>query len=149
MVFLITSFALFFLEIKAPTHGALTAAGVASFIVGALVLFNSPGTPQFQQVSVPLVVGAAMFTAAGFIIIITFAIRAQRRPVQVGAEALIGEIGFARSEISPSGNVHVAGELWSAELDEGAQVIPSGQRVKVVGVRGLHLLVQHSKEDVS
>jgi membrane-bound serine protease (ClpP class) len=149
MVFLITSFVLFFLDIKAPTHGALTAAGIASFIVGALVLFNSPGTPQFQQVSVPLVVGAAMFTAAGFIIIITFAIRAQRRPVQVGAEALIGEIGFARSDISPSGNVHVAGELWSAELDEGAQMISSGQRVEVVGVRGLRLLIRPSKEDES
>ena len=45
LVFLGTSFVLFVLDLKAPTHGALTAAGLASFIVGALVLFNSPGTP--------------------------------------------------------------------------------------------------------
>ena len=57
IIFLLTAFVLFILDIKAPTHGALTAAGVASFIVGALVLFNSPGTPQFQRVSVPLVIG--------------------------------------------------------------------------------------------
>ena len=56
IIFLITSFVLFILDIKAPTHGALTAAGIGSFIVGALVLFNSPGTPQFQRVSVPLVI---------------------------------------------------------------------------------------------
>ncbi|HET7143994.1 MAG TPA: ATP-dependent Clp protease proteolytic subunit, partial [Anaerolineales bacterium] len=60
-IFLIIAFALFILDIKAPTHGALTTAGVASFIVGALVLFNSPGTPQFQRVSVPLVVGMSIF----------------------------------------------------------------------------------------
>ena len=60
-IFLIMAFVLFILDIKAPTHGALTTAGVASFIVGALVLFNSPGTPQFQRVSVPLVVGMGVF----------------------------------------------------------------------------------------
>ncbi|MCK7467019.1 MAG: hypothetical protein MZU91_01925 [Desulfosudis oleivorans] len=47
IIFLVTAFVLFILDIKAPTHGALTTAGVASFIVGALVLFNSPGTPAF------------------------------------------------------------------------------------------------------
>ena len=59
-LFLLTAFVLFILDIKAPTHGALTAAGVASFIIGALVLFNSPGAPQFQRVSVPLVIGMGM-----------------------------------------------------------------------------------------
>src|SRR5512142_763714 len=61
IIFLITAFVLFILDIKAPTHGALTTAGVASFIVGALVLFNSVGTPQFQRVSVPLVIGFGIF----------------------------------------------------------------------------------------
>ncbi|NJN80111.1 MAG: hypothetical protein HC797_06385 [Anaerolineales bacterium] len=61
IIFLIIAFVLFILDIKAPTHGALTAAGVASFIVGGLVLFNSPGTPEFQRVSVPLVVGTGIF----------------------------------------------------------------------------------------
>jgi len=149
MIFFATSFVLFFLEIKAPTHGALTAAGLASFVAGALVLFNSPGTPEFQRVSVPLVVGSGLVTAAGFIFIITFAIRAQMRPVQVGIEALIGQIGRARTDIDLSGKIHVAGELWSAELEEGASAITSGQRVEVVGVEGLRLLVRRSKEKES
>jgi membrane-bound serine protease (ClpP class) len=148
LVFIATSFVLFFLDIKAPTHGALTAAGLASFVVGALVLFNSPGTPEFQRVSVPLVIGAAIFTAAGFLIIISFAIRAQRRPVEVGAEALLGQIGRAKTDIDPSGKMHVAGELWSAELEEGSPAIQTGERVQVVGVEGLRLLVRPSKEDV-
>src|SRR6185369_12302927 len=60
ILFFILAFALFILDIKAPTHGALTTAGVASFIIGALVLFNSPGTPQFQRVSVPLVISVGV-----------------------------------------------------------------------------------------
>jgi len=64
MVFMLTAFVLFALDIKAPTHGALTVAGTGSLIVGALILFNSPGTPQFQQVSIPLVITVSIITAA-------------------------------------------------------------------------------------
>jgi membrane-bound serine protease (ClpP class) len=35
IVFLLLAFVLFIVDIKAPTHGALTAAGVGSLIVGA------------------------------------------------------------------------------------------------------------------
>jgi membrane-bound serine protease (ClpP class) len=148
LIFLATSFVLFFLDIKAPTHGALTVAGLASFIIGALVLFNSPGTPEFSRVSVPLVIGAGLFTALGFAFIISFAIRAQKRPVQVGTEALIGEVGFARSPIDSIGTIHVAGELWSAKLMEGASPIAEGQAVRVAGVQGLRLLVRAENENV-
>src|SRR5688572_28256037 len=76
LVFLIIAFVLFILVIKAPTHGALTTAGVASFIIGALVLFNSPGTPAFQRVSVPLVIGMGLFIGALFFAMLIFVLRA-------------------------------------------------------------------------
>jgi membrane-bound serine protease (ClpP class) len=141
LIFLGTSFVLFVLDIKAPTHGALTAAGLASFIVGALVLFNSPGTPRFQQVSVPLVVGVALFMAAGFLTVLAFVVRAQRRPVGVGGAALIGRVGEVRTALAPVGQVQVAGELWSAELEEGAAAVPVGGQVVVHRVDGLRLRV--------
>lgn len=149
LVFMATAFVLFFLEVKAPTHGALTAAGLASFIVGALVLFNSPGTPDFQRVSVPLVIGVGIVTAAGFVLIVGFALRAQKRPVQVGMEALIDEVGYAKSAIDPLGRIHVAGELWSAKLDKGASPISEGQSVRVVNAQGLWLLVRPENEIAS
>jgi membrane-bound serine protease (ClpP class) len=142
LVFLIMAFVLFVLDIKAPTHGALTVAGVASFVAGALILFNSPGTPSFQRVSVPLVVGLGLFTAAGFFVMLTFVLRAHRRPVEVGREALVGRTGEARSTLEPSGMVQVAGELWSAEIEPGTPAIATGERVEVVSVRGLRLLVR-------
>ncbi|MGD2253615.1 MAG: nodulation protein NfeD [Anaerolineales bacterium] len=142
MIFLVTAFVLFLLEVKAPTHGALTAAGLVSFILGALVLFNSPGTPSFQRVSIPLVLGASVVTAGLFLVVVTFAIRAQRRPIQVGAEALVGRIGVARTKLNPAGMVHVAGELWSAEIESGVEKVNQGSRVKITSVDGLRLRVR-------
>jgi membrane-bound serine protease (ClpP class) len=142
LIFIITAFVLFLLEVKATTHGALAAAGVASFIAGALVLFNSPGTPDFQRVSVPLVVGAGIFTAGLFLVVLAFAIRAQRRPHVVGAQALIGRIGKVREALKPMGSVLVGGELWSAEVEDLEGEIEVGSRVEVTGVDGLRLNVR-------
>jgi membrane-bound serine protease (ClpP class) len=142
LIFLITAFVLFVLDIKAPTHGALTAAGLASFIVGSLVLFNSPGTPSFQRVSIPLVVGVGIATGAFFLTVLTFALRAQRRPVEVGAEALIGRIGETRTPLAPQGMIHVAGELWSAVIEPATSELKVGERVEVIGVDGLRLRVR-------
>jgi membrane-bound serine protease (ClpP class) len=145
LIFLVTAFVLFILDVKAPTHGALTAAGLVSFIIGALVLFNSPGTPEVDRVSVPLVVAVGLISGALFSVVVSFAVRAQRRPVSVGREALIGRIGEARTDLAPNGMVQVAGELWSAGLESDTGSLASGTRVEVVGVEGIHLLVREKK----
>ncbi len=144
LIFLAIAFVLFILDIKAPTHGALTIAGSASFVVGALVLFNSPGTPQFSRVSVPLVIGSAAIMGATFLLIVTFALRAQRAPIRTGKQALIGRTGSARSVIDPTGYVQLGGERWSAELAPGGEAIPEGARVEVVELRGVRLIVRAS-----
>jgi membrane-bound serine protease (ClpP class) len=141
-IFLIIAFALFILDIKAPTHGALTTAGVASFIVGALVLFNSPGTPQFQRVSVPLVVGMGIFLGLLFFGILLIALRAQHRPVQTGAESMLGKTGTARTSVGEAGQVQLGSELWSAEKSAESEKIGKGDSVEVVEVRGLRLIVK-------
>jgi membrane-bound serine protease (ClpP class) len=142
IIFLVTSFALFILDIKAPTHGALTAAGIITFVVGALVLFNSPGTPQFLQVSVPLVILVGLLTGAMFGVLVGFGIRAMKTPIRAGREALIGKIGVATTAFQPTGQVQVGSELWSAEADEGSGKIRKGDRVEVVEVKGLRLKVR-------
>jgi membrane-bound serine protease (ClpP class) len=147
LIFLITSFVLFILDIKAPTHGALTAAGVASFIVGALVLFNSPGTPQFQRVSVPLVVASGATIGGIFFGVLIFALRARNAPVQTGKEVLIGRVGTAREAINPTGIIQLRGEQWTAELAEGEAAIPKGTQVQVVSVEGVRVVVR-KKEGV-
>jgi membrane-bound serine protease (ClpP class) len=143
LIFLLTAFVLFILDVKAPTHGALTAAGIASFIVGALVLFNSPGTPQFQQVSIPLVIGAGIVTGLVFAVIVGFGIRALRRPVVFGEESLVGKTGTAKTSVDEAGGqVQLLSELWSAESAEGAAKVRKGDVVEVVEVKGLRLKVR-------
>jgi membrane-bound serine protease (ClpP class) len=144
-VFLIIAFALFILDIKAPTHGALTIAGVASLIVGALVLFNSPSLPAFQpRVSIPLVVIMSIITGGVFFGVLLFAVRAQKIPIRVGVENMIGKRGRAVTEIGPgrSGQVQVASEQWTADLAPGEQEIPRGAPIEVVRVAGLRLMVK-------
>jgi membrane-bound serine protease (ClpP class) len=146
IIFLLLAFVLFILDIKAPTHGALTTAGVASFIIGALVLFNSPGVPQFQRVSVPLVVATGFIIGLLFMVILVYALRALKVPISAGIESLIGKIGTARTMVEGSGGqVQLGSELWSAESVDTAEPIGKGDRVEVVEVKGLRLKVRKIK----
>lgn len=142
IIFLIIAFVLFVLDIKAPTHGALTTAGVASFIVGALVLFNSPGTPQFQRVSIPLVIGTGIFLGLVFFTIMLIALRAQHRPIQTGEESFVGKTGTAKMFEGEAGQVQVESELWSAEKAPDSGPIGKGDKIEVVEVQGLRLIVK-------
>ena len=123
----------------------MTAAGIASFIIGALVLFNSPGTPQFQRVSLPLVIGTGIVTGLMFAVVVGFALRALRIPVRTGQESFSGRTGIATTAIAPQGQVQLGSELWSAELFEGETHIKKGEKVQVVHVEGLRLLVRKVK----
>jgi len=144
-VFLILAIVLFILDIKAPTHGALTIAGVLSMIVSGLVLFNSPGVPRFQRVSVPLVVFLSALTGGLFLAVVIYALRAQKIPIRMGPEALIGQVGTASSDLSPRGSVRLRGERWLAELVEGEEPLPQGARVEVVRLVGNRLLVRKAR----
>lgn len=141
-IFLALAFVLFILDIKTTAHGALTAAGIGSFIVGTLVLFNSPDVPEFQRVSVPLVILVALIIGASFAVILSFALKAQKTPLRMGQETLIGAVGTARGNIAPHGQVQLKSELWSADLAEGAESIKSGEKVVVVAFEGLRIKVR-------
>jgi membrane-bound serine protease (ClpP class) len=145
IIFLAVAFVLFILDIKAPTHGALTAAGVASLIVGALVLFNSPDVPSFQRVSVPLIVGTSISTGMIFFAVLIFAVRAQRTPVRTGQESLVGRSGVVRSKLDPTGIIQMAGEQWTAELAEGEEPLAIGTRIEVVEIQGNRMMVRRIK----
>jgi membrane-bound serine protease (ClpP class) len=145
LLFLATAFVLFILDIKAPTHGALTAAGVASFVVGGLVLFNSAGTPQFQHVSVPLVVGIGIFLGLMFFGILLFALRTIHSPVTTGVGTFIGKTGTAKMWDEAGGQVQMESELWSAEPVNDSEKIGKGDKVEVVQVEGLRLKVRKIK----
>jgi len=131
---------LFILDIKAPTHGALTAAGTGTLIAGFLILFNYPGSPEFVRVSVPTVVGIALMMAGFFAFIVTRALRAQKQAPVTGQEALVDATAEVRTPLAPTGTVFLQGERWKAISDDDSE-IPAGAKVKVVSVKGFTLRV--------
>jgi membrane-bound serine protease (ClpP class) len=141
LIFIVLAFVLFFMEFQTPTHGALTIVGVISFVAGALILFNSPVTPEFQRVSVPLVVGTGVGLAAVFSLFIGIALRTRRLPAAMGAATLAGKAGEVRQPLAPRGTVQAEGELWSAESEDGAP-LEAGTRVEIVRLDGLRLIVR-------
>jgi membrane protein implicated in regulation of membrane protease activity len=66
--------------------------------------------------------------------------RAYERPPH-GAAAMIGRRGIVRRRIASRGTVTFGVELWNAE-GAGAAAIESATEVRVVGVRGMTLMVE-------
>ena len=65
----------------------------------------------------------------------------KRRRPQVGAEALIGARAEVVSPCRPIGSVRVAGELWRARCDAGAD---RGDVVRICALDGLTLTVERA-----
>jgi len=129
---------LFIIDLFAPTHGVLTAGGIVSFFLGALMLFNHAG-PGFQ---LPLtsVITATALTAGFFLFFVGAGLRAQWLPVRTGREAMLGKIVPALQRVDASGGrVFVEGGLWNAVSETAVE---AGQRVEIIGIEGLTLKVK-------
>jgi membrane-bound serine protease (ClpP class) len=124
-------------ELLTPSFGFLGAGGVIAFIAGGILLFDEE-VPGFG-VPLPLILGLALASAAIVMLGGGLALRGYRRPVVSGREALLG---------SPGEVMEVAGgEVWAQVLGERWRVastepLVTGQRIRVVGLRGLTLDVR-------
>ncbi len=136
LIFVALAFVLFIADVKAPTHGILTTGGVISFILGSMVLFNTP----FAPVSRGLIVGVGLTTGVFFAFVIAKVFGAHQRRPTTGKEGLVGQLAVARSDLDPKGTVFLKGELWQA-MAEHANV-KEGEEVEITGVDGFKLLVK-------
>jgi membrane-bound serine protease (ClpP class) len=136
LIFIGLAFVLFVVDIKAPTHGALTVGGIICLIAGALILFNSP----LYRVSIVAVVSVAVVTGGFFAFAVAKVIQAQKRPPVTGREGLVGQLAQARTALAPQGTVFIKGELWAALAVDGP--IEAGEQVQIVGVEGFVLHVK-------
>ncbi|MCJ7670206.1 MAG: nodulation protein NfeD [Dehalococcoidia bacterium] len=133
---------LFIAEYFTHSFGLLTAGGVASLVMGSLILFSeSPGI----EVNKGLIAGVTAGITAFAVFVIGAIIRGQRRRKATGAEGMIGEIAIAKTPLDPTGTVLAQGELWTA-ASEGGRVAP-GEEVIITKVEALKLWVaKKSKE---
>jgi membrane-bound serine protease (ClpP class) len=134
---LIVALGLFVADVKANTHGILSAGGIVALVLGLAFLVNTG--PVGLGVSPILIALAAIVSFAFFVLFVRRIWQARLRPVTTGSEALLGARGEVRQEIAPEGLVYVRGALWRAVTQGGA--IPAGAAVRVVGRKGLQLTV--------
>jgi membrane-bound serine protease (ClpP class) len=129
---------LFITDIFAPTHGVLTAGGMVSFFLGALMLFNGAG-PGYN-LSLSWIIPATVVTAAFFVFVVGAGLRAQFKPVRAGKETMLGRTVNALSPIDTrGGRVFIEGETWKAVSDTPVEV---GQPVEIISIEGLTLKVK-------
>jgi membrane-bound serine protease (ClpP class) len=129
--------ALFVVDVFAPTHGVLTGGGIVAFLMGSLMLFDRRD-PLFR-LSLSYIIPSVVLTSAFFVLIVGKGLQAQRWPVKVGKEIMIGKIVNALTPIdSTSGKVFVEGEYWTAR---SAIPINQGDAVQIIGVEGLTVKV--------
>jgi membrane-bound serine protease (ClpP class) len=130
--------ALFIIDIFAPTHGVLTTGGIVAFLIGSLMLFNRQD-PVFR-LSLQYIIPGVILTAVFFVMIIGSGLRAQRLPVKVGTETMIGKTVNALTPIDlTGGKIFLEGEYWNATSDIPVE---KGQLVQISAVKGLTVKVQ-------
>jgi membrane-bound serine protease (ClpP class) len=134
---LLFALALFIADLKANTHGILSAGGVLSLVLGLAFLINTG--PIGLGVNPVLIALAGLVSFVFFVFMVQRIWIARHRPIAAGSEALLGAAGEAREEIAPEGLVFVRGALWKATTTGGP--IHAGSPVSVVGRKGLRLEV--------
>jgi membrane-bound serine protease (ClpP class) len=120
-----------------PTYGALGVGGVAAFAIGSLMLVDTD-TPAFR-LSLSVVIAMTLVAVSLFLLVLNLLIRARRQPVVTGEAALVGSAGRVLSWSGANGQVQVLGERWQARAEAP---LVSGQPVRVIGRRGLTLMVE-------
>jgi membrane-bound serine protease (ClpP class) len=134
---ILAAFILFALEAKFTSYGVLGAGGIICMIFGALLLVDGPIPEMRVHLLTALVVSVPLGVIAVFLM--TLVLRAHKHRVTTGTEAMIGELGIARTSVGADGKVFVHGELWNATAQ---QSIPEGARVRVRAVEGLRVVVE-------
>lgn len=148
---IIIAFVLFVAELFTQTSGALSIAGALCLLGGLLVLFNSPGSPDFSRISIPAALAITGGTGAIFVFVIAKAVQAQHTRPQTGSESMVGKIGPVRQSFAITGEdgqyqgtVLVNGELWQAQATDA---ISFGEDVVVRQVDGFKLTVEKANQE--
>lgn len=142
--FIILAFVMFIAEVFTPTFGILTLGGIASLVMGSVILFG--GGPELFQLQINwwVVAVVAVVITAIFVFVVGAVVRSQRRRPVTGREGLVGKIALVQTELDPVGMVFVEGERWTART-EGGRIEP-GEEAVVTKVEGLKLWVTKKRQ---
>jgi membrane-bound serine protease (ClpP class) len=136
IMLIILAVILFILELKVASFGLLSIGGIISLTLGSVMLFETGESAM--RVSWSVIIPTVFIVSAFFIFILGLAMRAWMRKPRTGEQGIVGEIGYAISDVNGQGKVAVHGEYWNARSDTH---IPKGERVRVLRMENLSLVV--------
>jgi membrane-bound serine protease (ClpP class) len=120
-----------------PAFGTLGLGGIVAFVIGSVLLLDRE-VPGFS-IAWQLIAAMGLAGALVLLAIVSFAVRARRRPVVSGVEGLTRESAEAVEDFERHGLVRVHGELWSAV---SSAPVRAGQLLRVRSVDGLVIQVE-------
>ena len=137
VLLLLLGIVLFILEIKVMSYGLLSLGGIASMVLGALLLVKTDA--PFLKVSMSVIIPTVVTFGALLMVVVGMAVKSQlRRPV-TGPEGMVGSIAVAKTDLAPRGKVFLQGEIWDAVSEEPLR---EGEEAEVKAVAGLTLTVR-------
>jgi membrane-bound serine protease (ClpP class) len=141
LALIIVGLALMTAEAFAPSFGALGLGGIAAFVFGAIMMFDSD-IPGFG-ISISFVIGLAILAALAIIWLVGFALKLRRRGAVSGRGSIVGGLGTAMEDFTGEGKVWLEGESWAAV---SKVPVMKNQQVVVVSMDGLILEVEPASE---
>jgi len=156
--------------VRAPAHGGLTVGALISLAIGSFLFFDSGPHSAATGVSPIIILSFVAALGAIALLVLRFAIAAQRRGVTTGKESYAGKTVTVIEAVNPTGRVRLLGENWQARLDArftqpdirlvhqpagmavaavSAVTSPGlavGAKARVVRVDGLTLIVEPAQE---
>ncbi|MFQ6089596.1 MAG: nodulation protein NfeD, partial [Candidatus Methanofastidiosia archaeon] len=148
VILILMGIAFFIIEIKTTTFGLFTAAGLACFILGSLILYQSGAgegemerlvTREWYESFRLMVLGVSIVSAGFFIFAVTKALKLRRTKPKTGWDELIGMKGVVIEDLEPEGKIKVRGEIWKARSDTK---LNKGESVEVIDKKGFVLIVR-------
>lgn len=137
LALIVVGIALIVAEAFIPSFGALGLGGIAAFIFGAIMMFDS-GVPGFG-ISITFVVGLGVIAGAGLLLLVTYLVRLRNRGAVSGKGSIVGGTAVAMEDFEGKGRVWLEGEAWHAVSHTPVR---KGQFVTVRRLDGLTLTVE-------
>jgi membrane-bound serine protease (ClpP class) len=137
LALIIVGIAMIVAEAFVPSFGALGLGGVAAFIFGAIMMFDS-GIPGFG-ISIPFVVGFAAVMGGLILLTASYILKLKRRGPVSGRGSIVGGTGTAMQDFTGEGKIWLEGEAWRAISNVP---VVKDQQVVVREMKGLTLYVE-------
>ncbi len=127
-------------EAMLPSFGILGFGGLVAFVLGSVFLVDSE--VEAFRIAWPVIALVSVVSLLFFLLLISFVFKTRKLSGVAGAEGMVGKYARVIDGFPGRGRVHFMGEDWQGDCE---QALNPGQRVRVLGLKGLVLKLAEVK----